>query len=312
MRRSHLGRARPAAILVLLLLLSARADAFPSYAGGDGLFDVRTALVPPARAWAVSLGGAYYSLDDRQVPVGPAKDVLDGGLTLSVAFLDRVEVFARFGAAGTADSVSTVFSIRDGLLGSKVGLPWGPSWLATAALGTLNLPWGKRERGFSTGSVDPSLSALFTFAIPEPAPLNYSRLHVNVGYQWHGDDRGRVYEGWPLYYLEPPHPATDRDLVQLRAALEFGTSGLNLFLELLLDQLVSNDVAFWESPVFLTPGFRHSIGSSLSVLLASKVAISSDDPATTTFRPPEDMFPEWQLAFVLAWNHGGTAFRKEL
>lgn len=297
---------KPAALVVLLVaLLPLRVAADTSWAGGEGTFEVRSAAIPPHGSWAITLGGVYYFLNERHDPLAPdGRDVVDGGLLVSTAFRDRVEVFARLGGAVYTNEGETPLSPRDGRIGAKVALPWKTGWLSSAGVVHLNLPWGQRERGFSTGSFDPAIGGALTFELPESNPLSFARAHLNVGYQWHGDARGRGYEGWPPFYLEPPHPATERNRVDLRAALEFGTEGVRLFADLILDQLVHPDLSFRESPVFLTLGFRKDLATPVSLLLASKIALSADDPATDAFRAPEDLFPEWQLGFLLSWTIG--------
>lgn len=172
-------------------------------------------------------------------------------------------------------------------------------------LGRVNLPWGQRERGFSTDGWDPALTALFTLRLPESSRRSSASLHVNVGYQWHQDDRGRAFEGWPLFYLEPVYPEGNNDRIDLRAALELGSERTVLFAELLLDHLVGEEVSFRESPRFFTPGFRHMLSACWSVLVASKIALAADDPGTTELRSPEKIYPEWQLGFAVTWRRPG-------
>jgi len=131
-------------------------------------------------------------------------------------------------------------------------------------------------------------------------------VHVNLGYQWHLDDRGRAYEGWPPYYLEPVYPGGDKDRVDLRTAIEFRGEKVTLYMELLLDILLNDDLAFREGPLFLTPAFRYSFSRAWSMVVGSKIALASDDPSSTRYRSPNRMFPDWQLTFALTWSMDGA------
>ncbi|MGH2571452.1 MAG: hypothetical protein ACRDGR_09510, partial [bacterium] len=103
------------------------------------------------------------------------------------------------------------------------------------------------------------------------------------------------------------YPEADNDRLDLRAALEFGSKKLAVFGEVLLDQLdESSDLSFGESPIFLTPGFRYAITESFGFQLASKIALAADNPGTTRLPAPEDIFPDWQLGFSLAWSRLGS------
>jgi hypothetical protein len=92
----------------------------------------------------------------------------------------------------------------------------------------------------------------------------------------------------------------------LRTALEFSGRRTTLFAELLLDQIQNDDLSFGESPLFLTPGFRYALSESFSFLLASKIALASDDPATTRYKTPEEAYPNWQLGFAVSWSRRGA------
>ena len=169
----------------------------------------------------------------------------------------------------------------------------------------MKLPWGNRVRGLSTGSVDPRIQALLTVPLPESNTITSASLHFNVGYQVHGDDRGRGFNGHPPYYVEPVYPDEGKDRVDLRTAIEFQSSRVTLFAEIILDALLADGVSYREGPHFLTPGFRWSVTDSWSFLMASKIAISADDPGTTEYVTPEDLYPEWQLGFGVTYSRAG-------
>lgn len=289
--------------VLALLLVPAAADGGPAHGGGEGLFEVQSALGPPAGSLAVSFGGFAYSLEARRDPGGAGRrDVLDGGLQLSLGVGGWAQAFARLDGAAFDNDDAGRAGLRDGLLGAKIVLPPPSRWFNAGIAATLTLPWGDRERGFSTGGLDPGAALLVTFLLPEPNPTSVVRLHGNVGYRWRRDDRGRGYDGEPPWYLEPVYPDEGKDRIDLRGALELRASRITLFAELLADHLPDSGVSWSEGPIFLTPGLRLQLARRLSFTLASKVSLAVDDPATTGTRPPEELYPDWQLGFALTWS----------
>lgn len=298
---------RIAAVACVLALFAGLAEAAPTGAGtAAGLFDVQSAFAPPAGVWTVGLSGTLYQVETRREPGSAGdRDVLDGGLQVSAGVGGWLEVFGRFDAAGASNDAGSFLSSRDGLLGAKVALPWHAKWLQAGVSGDVTLPWGRRARGFSSGSFDPGVALLLTVPLPESNGPTAAAVHLNAGYRRRNDDRGRVYEGRPLYYLEPAYPQDDSDRIDLRGAFEFRARSVTIFAEVILDQLVHPEIAFGEGPLFLTPGFRLALADRVSLLLASKVTLAVDTPATTRFRPPEEMFPDWQIGFALTWRSAG-------
>jgi hypothetical protein len=291
--------------LVAPFLLPAPAVAAPAQGGGEGLFEVQSARIPRPGSFSVAVTGAAYQVERRREP-GSTTDrtVADGGVQLTAAFADRLEIWGRYGAALTR-SGTTAFSYRDGLAGAKVALLRGPR-LAVAAAGDVTIPWGNRERGFSSDEWDPSGTLLLTVPLSRPGAMTTAAVHLNAGYRRRGDDRGRTYDGFPLYYLEPVHPGGDGDRVDLRGAVELRARRITLFAEAILDRMASDDISPAEGPIWVTPGFRLSLGRRVSLLVASKIAISADNPDTDAFRPPEEMFPDWQIGFALTWSRFGS------
>jgi hypothetical protein len=292
-------------LLALALNLPGAVAAFPSQEGGTGLWDVRSARVPVPGTLSVRLGGTAYRIGADLVAGDPAdRDLVDGGLQIGWIPIERLEVWGNVNAAVSRYDGETVFSARDSRIGAKYGLADGRRFRA-ALLGHLNLPVGNRTRGFSTDAIDPNLTAAITLPLPDSNTITSAFVHVNLGYQWHLDDRGRAYEGWPPYYLEPVYPGGDKDRLDLRTAIEFRGEKATLFVELLLDRVLNGDVAFREGPIFLTPGFRYAFAETWSMAIASKITLASDDPSTTRYRPPDEMFPNWQLGFALTWSMDG-------
>ena len=109
----------------------------------------------------------------------------------------------------------------------------------------MTLPWGKRPRGFSSGTADPAARLLVTVPLADSNPYSSMWLHFNAGYRVRGDDRGSGYEGRPLYFLEPNYPASDPDQIDLRAAFHARERQVELFAELILD-LSRNDEISWK------------------------------------------------------------------
>jgi len=137
------------------------------------------------------------------------------------------------------------------------------------------------------GFVDPAITALLTVALPESNTLTGARLHANAGWRGHGDTRGAGSRAGRLYFLEPVHPAVDRDRLDLRLALELSGQRTTLFAELLLDQLLNDDLRVPGVALFLTPGLRYSFSESFSLLACSKIALATDDEGTTRLKAPE-------------------------
>jgi hypothetical protein len=265
---------------------------------------VQSARIPRPGSFSVAVTGAAYQVERRREP-GSTTDriVADGGVQLTAALADRLELWWRYDAALTRHG-STALSYRDGLAGAKVAVLRAP-WLAAAVAGNVTIPWGNRERGFSSDEWDPSGALLFTVPLSEPGALTTAAVHLNAGYRRRGDDRGRTYDGFPLYYLEPVHPGGDGDRVDLRGAVELRARRITLFAEAILDRMVSDDISPAEGPIWVTPGFRLALTEGVSLLVASKIAISADNPETDAFRPPEEMFPDWQIGFALTWSRFG-------
>ncbi len=301
-------RRAPAVALLALALTAGAAHAWPSLSGGgEGLLDVRSAPVGGPGALGIQIGSWSYQHSAGSVP-GDRQDrfVSDGGLHVTYGIGGWGEAYLRGNLAFFAIDTFKPISNRDAQVGLKVSSPrrYGP--VIPGIVLDLNLPVGNRTRGFSTDALDPGLTALFTVPLPESNTFSAANLHFNLGYRAHGDDRGRTYEGWPLYYLEPVYPEGENDRLDLRAAVEVVSSETTLFGELLLDQLLHEDIAFSESPMFVSLGFRRGISDHFSLLGATKIALSSDDPGTTRFRDVEDLFPDWQFGLALAWSRGGS------
>jgi hypothetical protein len=285
----------------ILAPLPARSHA--SHAGGVGLFDVRTATVPAHRTIHLGLTGTHYVVHpEDEVFLRSDRSVWDGGLSISGGVLGWLELFARADAVFYSVDDYTPISLADGLLGAKAQLPWRGRWIEPSVLGSLNLPWGTRGRGYSSDSIDPALAAVITIPLPDPNPGTTASLHFNFGYHFHLDEEGKSFEDKPTFYLEPVYPREENDRIDLRTAVEFGSRRVTLFAELLCDDLVADEVSFRENPLFLTPGFRAHLWETLAITLGTKIALASDDPNTTRFRSPEDLYPDWQLIFGLNWS----------
>ena len=158
-----------------LVILVAGAALFPpaarsqvSHAGGEGIFDVRTATVPGARTIRVGLTGARYVVHpEDEVFIRSDRSVWDLGLSVCGGVNGWLEVFGRADAVFFSVEDNTPISPSDGLAGAKALLPWGGNWVEAAVLGSLNIPWGNRERGFYSDSFDPAIFALVTVPLPE-------------------------------------------------------------------------------------------------------------------------------------------------
>jgi hypothetical protein len=297
--------------LLVAALTAPPAASEPSHAGGTGLWDVRTARVPVRGTLAFQLSGTAFRITEDLVEGSPEnRDLVDGGFQVSWSPVDRVELFGLYNAAVSSYAGSTSISPRDGRAGLKLGLP-GLGPFRTALVSHLNLPWGSRARGYSTDALDPNVTAALTLPISDSSPVSATTLHLNVGYQWHGDDRGRAYEGWPPYYLEPVYPGGNKDRLDLRGAFEFRGEKVALFFELVLDRILNDAIAYREGPLFLTPGFRYTVWRGLGISAASRIALASDDPSTTRYRPPHELFPDWQLAFALTWSQDGPSVDRD-
>jgi len=280
------------------------AHAAPSHHGGDGLFDVLSADVPGAGSWSAAVTGVGYRIHASQEP-GATQDrrVWDGGVQVGASFGGWLETWGRYGATLYSDQGEWPIAPSDGSAGAKVALPWRNGWARTGVSARLHLPWGSAARGLSTDALDPNVSALFTFRLPESNPTTTATLHVNVGHQWHRGDGGRGFDGVPPYYLEPVYPGEAmKDRWDLRAAVELVHEDVTLFLELLLDRLTSDGLSFGESPHFVTPGFRYRLGNGVAILAGSKIALAQDDASTDRYRAPEDVYPDWQIVLGLSWS----------
>lgn len=300
------SRRRGAALAVgVVLAAPGSALAWPALSGGSGLLDVRSADVTARDSFDVQFGAMSYGLSGGTVP-GDSEDrtVLDGGLQITWGVTNWAEVWAQGNMAFVALGNSEV-SNRDGRAGLKVVYP-GRVWGVLPGLVLdLNVPVGDRARGFSTDALDPGVTVLLTVPLPDSNRRSAAALHFNFGYRSHGDDRGRTFEGLPLYYLEPVYPEGQNDRIDLRAAVEIRSRETTLFMELLLDQLLHDDVAFRESPIFVSFGFRRNFLGNLSGLAGVKVALAADDPATTRFRSADDLYPDWQVGMALSWSRRG-------
>lgn len=309
MRAPRSGTAARVLPLLAACLLGATesARAWPSFAGGTGLLDVRTSEVPSYRSVDVQLASLSYSIPGGTVPDDPRKRrIADGGLQVTTGFGEYAEVWGRFPVFvhDVSDS-SAVYVHRDGFVGAKI-VASHPYWsMYPGLIVETNVPFGNRDRGASNDSWDPAVTGVLTVRLPDSNTFTAANLHFNLGYRSHGDVRGRTLEGTPLFYLDPIYPRGDNDRLDLRGALELRSERTTLFLELILDQLLSEDVAFSESPMFVSSGFRTSIGRSLSLLSAVKVSLASDDASTTRYRSADEIYPDWQLGLAIAWSRRG-------
>ena len=293
-----------------LVMLVAGAVLFPqsarpqtSNAGGEGLFDVRTATVPAAGTIHLGYTSALYTVHPQdEVFIRSDRTVWDMGLSISGGLLGWLEIFGRADGVYYSGEEGTPISSADGLAGAKVLLPWGGKWVEACVAGSLNIPWGNRNRGYSSDSIDPEVAAIVTVPLPESNVFTSARLHFNFGYHFFMDELGKTFEDEPTYFLEPVYPRGENDRIDLRAAAEFGSKKLTLFAELLLDDLRSEDISFKENPLFLTPGMRAQFTESISALLGAKIALASDDQSTTKYLPPDEIYPDWQLVFGFTYS----------
>jgi hypothetical protein len=292
------------------MILVAGAALFPqaarsqtSNAGGEGLFDVRTATVPARGTVHLGFTGSRYVVHpEDEVFIRSDRSVWDMGLSVSGGVLGWLEVFGRADAIFYSFEDNTPISPADGLLGAKALLPWGGKWIEACALGSLNLPWGNRARGYSSDAFDPEVSALITVPLPESNLYTAARVHFNLGYHFFGDELGKTFEDQPGYFLEPVYPRGQNDRIDMRTAVEFSSKKLTLFAELLLDDLRHEDIAWKENPLFLTPGMRLHFTENMSALLGAKVALATDDPSSTRYPPPEQLYPDWQIVFGFTYS----------
>ncbi|MBZ0268991.1 hypothetical protein K8I85_12605, partial [bacterium] len=199
-----------------------------------------------------------------------------------------------------ADGAAETFG-ADGSAGVKLRSPYAPPGTNVALLLEARLPTGDRARGGSTDSFDPGIAALLTVPLPLRGRDVRARIHLNVGYRVQGDDGGRTFADAPAYYLAPAYPAGDHDRIDLRGAIEVRGRGVTLFTELVLDRLRNDGVAWSEGPRFLDAGFRMESWGGTSVMMAARVSLAVDDISTTGFRFADDLYPDWQLGFALAW-----------
>jgi hypothetical protein len=294
-------RSLAAVLAVAAALLPVPAPAHPAHAGGEGFFDVRSAAVPDSGRVAVSLSGVRYVVQRSREPGAASdRDVLDGAVQLSLRWRGRAAAFARFAAARSSNDATSFAALRDGLAGVQVELPTPALGIRPGILAAANLPWGDGDRGFSQEAVEPSVALLVTVPLGASG-VSHAALHLNAGRTWRRGGVGRGYEGQPVWFLEPVHPAGEADRWDLRAAFEAGSDKVTVFAEVVLDTLAEQRIRWSEGPIFLTPGFRMNLGGKASALLAAKVSLASDDTGTTAFRPPRELFPEWQLGFALGW-----------
>jgi hypothetical protein len=277
-----------------------------SHAGGEGLFDVRSATVPSAGSYRIALTGARYRVHPEEDPEsGLERTVWNGGFTGAVGALDWLEIFGRYDAVFYSAGDDTPISPADGLVGGKALLPWSWHGVQSAVAGSTTIPWGNVGRGYTSDAFDPALQLITTIPLPESSARNAIRVHVNLGYRWRNSHLGNTFEDTPTFYFDPAHPRTKNDQVDLRTAFEVNSRSVTLFAELLLDDLQDDDIAFQENPLFLTPGFRVRMGDSFRGMLGSKIALASDKGSTTRWRAPEDMYPDWQIVFGLEWSRVG-------
>lgn len=269
--------------------------------GGGGLWAVRTAEVRPAGTVALQAASLLYRLEAGTVPGDDVDhDVTDTSFQLAAGFgwgeawvLGRT---ARHAAGGDAETFAA-----DGAAGVKLRSPVSLPGVRAALLLEAGLPTGNREGGGSTDSFDPGVSVLLTAPLPRPGRDVRARIHLNVGYRRRGDDAGRVFTGAPAYYLAPAYPAGDADRIDLRGAMEVRGRGVSLFLELVLDKLRNDGVAWSEGPRFLDMGFRMAAWRGTSVMAGVRATLAVDDVSTGGFRPADDLYPDWQLGLALAW-----------
>lgn len=274
--------------------------------GGTGLVDVRTTDSPKVGTWRIGFNSLRYIVHPEEDPKTRSdRSVWDGGISACYGLREGIELFAQADAVFYSVGDYTPISPADGRVGAKVLLPWRRAPIETAVAGSLNLPWGNEGRGYTSRSLDPALQFVAMFPLPDSNRLTSARVHVNLGYHSRQDSRGKMFEDKPTFYLDPVYPRGRNDLMEYRAAVEFGSKRLGLFAELLLDDLLADDLAYRENPLFLTPGFRARIGNNWALTLASKIALATDDVSSTKYRTPEELYPDWQLAFGVTWSKLG-------
>ncbi|MDP6460250.1 MAG: hypothetical protein QGH59_00625, partial [Gemmatimonadota bacterium] len=292
------------AVLIAVGLLGAL-PAQASRPGGAGLFDVRAARVPERGGLRVGLLGTGYRLHSAQDPEEGGRVATDGGLGVLFGVGRGVALFAS--VEGTAHEYRGTVPIvaEDAVIGAQAAWRAGlPRWLRAGAVIAASLPTGVRSRGLSTRSVTPEAALLLSVRLPDPGSRTVTRLHLNAGLRAFHNAPGRTLAGYPAWYLPPVHPRGDSVRLDLRAALESASPRMRVFVELVADRIADDRLAWKEGPLFLTPGAEVALGGGVSLLGGVKVALSRDDPTSTAYRPPRELFPDWQLLIGVSWSNG--------
>lgn len=305
-----LGR-RPVRVLGALSVVGAALAPGPtsgveglSGVGGSGLLDVRSAEGLPHGSVRLETDALTYSLAAEAVPDDSVSvRLVDGGLQLAVGLGGWSEwwVRARFLARDRGSGDLERFP-GDGRAGVKLLASLAAGRVHVALAADRNLWFGDRSRGGATDASDPAVTALVTVLLPLAGRDVGARLHLNAGYTAHGDDRGRTFDGSPLHFLPPVYPSGQNDRIDLRGALELRAVSTALFLELVMDRLRHPDVAYAEGPRFFNAGFRVALPASLSLRVATRASLAHDDESTTTFRPAEELYPDWQWGAAIGWT----------
>jgi hypothetical protein len=276
---------------------------------------VRSANLQTRGVLTIRVAGDYFeSLDASEVLGGESRGeytTLRLGARYGVTTWLEVcaDIPARRAAWDDSPSGSRDITGLDApLVGAKLAIPTGSSFLKAALGGRVGLPAGddmavEGEGGeLHLGAGDASdveAALLLTADFTERMPL---RLHANVGWIFHGsEDWGRRF--FPDHYLPMPPggEASDNDAVLLRGAVEFPGRSVDLFTEFRGDLLRDRQlVALKENPLSVTPGVRARFGGGWTATAAFSVSISGDDRDTPNF-DPHDAYPDWHATLMVSY-----------
>jgi hypothetical protein len=308
--------AAPVAFVAAFVLAAGPASASNSSLDGTaGLIGVRSAGLRVTGVLSVAIRGHYYESTNLASVVGcsPGRYVslrfaasygvsswLEAGLELP---------FRRASWSCDGGGDLAVEAVDNPSLVVKLGAPWAPGPLRLAALGRIGIPiddvtvqprGGPGERVFLTGGKRPDheVALLASADLTKWLPL---RLHLNVGWAFHGEDaRGRSF--YPSLYPSTDGGSwSDNDALLLRGAVEFPGRSVDLFTEFRGDMIRDRGlVAPKENALVVAPGVTVRFDDGWSATLAFGVAVSGNDRSTEDF-DPHGAFPDWEASVAVAY-----------
>jgi outer membrane protein OmpA-like peptidoglycan-associated protein len=337
------GAARLLFAIAAVIAMAGAANGQDAWNGTAGLLRVKSASTVGRGKLIFSLGSSYYrsaetltkgpssllngtSFDEAEVDYNFffSRAALTFGLNDYVEISAALEIRNWIMQVGDEYAVNGVFETKTrGGLGDtdllfKLCPPLPTRFVSVGVLAEASLPTGREEARFTTGNVDFGLKGLLTFDVPDSKSFVATRLHLNLGYRFNGNEEdgyGILYANnpdssgfYPSAYPKSPEDRGDNfnNVVQFGAGLEFLARQSSLFMEFTWDNFRSADFLPADTATYylegskdvytLTPGVKLVSENGIGLMLATDFSLNPESNKSFLH------VPDWAVYFTLSFG----------